>query len=147
MIEEKYLDICISPSELSPNIKNFITMKLREKYLYKEIGGKMIIDMEINNFYNIPLSRSNINSIEISIPVKVDYKIYRPGDIIIGEIFTDGIDKRVFVISNDVICEIVNIDIIDNIQTKTVSVVLTNIKSTSGCNYFLSEGMIIYDQS
>ena len=57
-----------------------------------------------------------------------------------GEIFTDEEDKRVFVISNDVICEIDNIE---NIQTKNVNVMLTNIKSTSGCNYFLAEGEIL----
>ena len=103
--------------------------------------GKMITDIVINNFNNIPLSRSNINNIEISVPVKVVYKIYKPGDIIMGEIFTDEEDKRVFVISNDVICEIDNIE---NIQTKNVNVMLTNIKSTSGCNYFLAEGQILY---
>ena len=114
--------------------------KLREKYLYKEIEGKMITDIEINNFNNIPLSRSNINNIEISVLVKVAYEIYKPGDIIIGEIFSDNIDKRVFVISNDNICEIANVD---DIQTKNVNVMLTNIKSTSGCAYFLAKGNII----
>ena len=52
-----------------------------------------------------------------------------------GEIITDGGDNRVFVLSNDVICEIDNIE---NIQTKNVNVMLTNIKSTSGCAYFFS---------
>ena len=130
MKEEKYLEIFITPSELSPNIKKNIMSKLKEKYLYKEMQGKMITDIVINNFNKIPLSRSNINNIEISIPVKVVYKIYKPGDIIMGEIFTDEEDKRVFVISYDVICEIVNVD---NIQTKNVNVMLINIKSTSGC--------------
>ena len=51
-------------------------------------------------------------------------------------------DERVFVISNDVICEIVNIDDAENIQTNTICVMLTGIKSTSGCAYFLAEGKI-----
>ena len=102
--------------------------KLKEKYLSKEMQGKMITDIEINNFNNIPLSRSNINNIETSVPVKVAYKIYKPGDIIMGEKFTDEEDKRVFVISNDIICEIANVD---DIQTKNANVMLTNIKSTS----------------
>ena len=128
---------------MSTNIKKIIIMKLKEKYLYKEIEGKMIIDIEINNSNNLPLSRSNINNIEISVPVNVVYKIYKVGDIIKGDLFTDGIDKRVFVISHDVICEINNIDNIENIPTKNISVRLINIKSTSGCAYFLAEGNII----
>ena len=133
MIEEKYLEIFITPSELSPNIKKIIMSKLKEKYLYKEMQAKMITDIVINNFNNIPLSRSNIYNTEISVPVKVAYKIYKPGDIFMGEIFTDEEDKRVFVISNDIICEIANVD---DIQTKNVNVMLTNIKSTSGCIFF-----------
>ena len=39
--------------------------------------GKMITDIVINNFNNIPLSKSNINNIEISVPVKVVYKKYK----------------------------------------------------------------------
>ena len=133
MIEEIFLDIFINPSELSPNIKKIKMSKLGEKYLYKEMQSKMITDIVINNFNNIPLSRSKINSIEISVPVKVAYKKYKPGDINMGEIFSDNIDKRVFVLSNDFICEIDNIE---NIQTKNVNVMLTNIKSTSGCAFF-----------
>ena len=127
MTEDKYLEIYITPSELSPNFKKNIMTNFREKYLYKEIEGKLITDIEINNFNNIPLSRSNLNNIEISVPVKVAYKIYKPGNIIIGEIFSDNIDKRVFVISNDIICEIANVD---DIQTKNVNVMLTNLKSS-----------------
>ena len=85
MIEEKFSEIFINPSELCPNIKKIKMSKLKEKYLYKEMQGKMITDIEMNNFNNIPLSRSNLNNIEISIPVKVVYKIYKPGDIIMGE--------------------------------------------------------------
>ena len=132
---EKYLEIFITPSELCPNIKKIIMTKLKEKYLYKEMQGKMITDIVINNFNNIPLSRSNINNIEKSMPVKVAYKIYKLGDIIMGEIFTDEEDKRVFVISNDVICEIANVG---DIHTKNVNVMLTNIKSTSGCAHFFN---------
>ena len=144
MKEEMYLNIFITQSELSPNIKKIIMSKLREKYLYREIQGKMITNIEVNNFNNIPLSRTNINNIEISMLVKVTYKIYKPGDIIMGELFTNNIDKRVFVISNDVICEIINIDNYDDIQNKhNVSVMLTNIKSTSGCAHFLAEGEIL----
>ena len=73
MIEEKYLEIFITPSELSPNIKKIIMSKLREKYLYKEMPGKMITDIVINNFNNITLSRNNIINIEISVPVKIAY--------------------------------------------------------------------------
>ena len=143
MIEEKFLEILITPSELSPNIKKIIMTKLKEKYLYKEIEGKMITDKEIINFNNIPLSRSNINNIEISVPVKVVYKIYKEGDIITGDLFTDGEDNRVFVISKDVICEIVNKDNCGDIETKNISVMLTSIKSTSSCAYFLAEGKIL----
>ena len=93
----------------------------------------MITGIEIIDFNKIPFSRTNTNNIELSVPVKVDYKIYKPGDIIVGDLITDCKDNRVFVISNDVICEIVNIVNLENIQTKNVSVMLTNIKSTSGC--------------
>ena len=144
MIEEKYLEKFITPSELSPNIKKIIMSKLKEKYLYKEIEGKMITDIEINNFNIISPSRTNIINIEISVPVNVAYKIYKPGDIIMGEKFSDNIDKRVFVISNDVSCKIVNIDNIEIFQTGNISVMLINIKSTSGCAYFLAEGEILY---
>ena len=40
MIEERYLEIFISPSELSPNIKKFTKTKPKENYLYKEIQKK-----------------------------------------------------------------------------------------------------------
>ena len=60
-----------------------------------------------------------------------------------GELFTNNIDKRVFVISNDVIYEIINIDNYDDIQTQNnVNIMLTNIKSTSGCQYFLAKGRL-----
>ena len=141
MKEEKYLIIFISLSKLSPNIKKIIMMELKQKYLYKEIEGKMITEIEIIDFNKLPLSRTNTNNIEISVPVKVDYKTYKPGDIIKGDLMTNDKDKRVFVISNDVICEVVNIK---DIQSKNnVTVMLTSIKSTSGCANFLAEGNII----
>ena len=42
MKEERYLQICLSANELGPNIKKIIMIKLKEKYLYREIDGKMI---------------------------------------------------------------------------------------------------------
>ena len=74
MIEEKYLEICISPSEFSPNIKKFITTKLKEKHLHKEIQGKMITDIKINNLNNMPLPNTSILNISMFVPVKVVYK-------------------------------------------------------------------------
>ena len=143
MKEDKYLQIFLSPSELDRNIKKFIITKLKEKYLYREIDGKMITDIEINDFNNIPLSRTNINNIEMSIPVRVDYKIYKAGDIINGEIFSSDRDERVFVLSYDIICEILNVDF-NKIRNKDkVYVRLTHIKSTNGCICFLAQGNII----
>ena len=83
MKEERYLQIFLSPFELGSNTKKIIMTKLKEKYLYKEIDGKMITNIQINNFNNLPLS----NKLEINIPAKVTYKIYKPGDIINGDIF------------------------------------------------------------
>ena len=141
MIEEKYLDIFLSASELSPNIKKIIMTKLKEKYLYKEIQGKMITNIKIIDFNKIPLSRNNINNIEFSVLVKMDYKIYKPGDIVYGEIFSNDKDDRVFVLSYDIICEILNFDNFDKILNKNnVNVMITNIKSTNGCIYFLAQG-------
>ena len=95
MKEERYLQIFLSPSELDPNIKKIILNKLKEKYLYREIDGKMITNIQINNFNNLPLS----NNLEINILAKVTYKMYIPGDIINGEIFSSDRDERVFVLS------------------------------------------------
>ena len=50
MKEERYLLIFLSPSELDPNIKKILMTKLKEKYLYREIDGKMITNIQINNF-------------------------------------------------------------------------------------------------
>ena len=139
MKEERYLQIFLSPSELGPNIKKIIMTKLNEKYLYREVDGKMITNIHINNFNNLPL----LNNLEINIPAKVTYKKYKPGDIINGEIFSDEKDDRVFVLSYDIICEILNVDFNKIKNKNNVYVRLTHIKSTNGCIYFLAKGEII----
>ena len=145
MIEEqRYLQIFLNPSELEPNIKKIILTKLKEKYLFKEIDGKMITNIQINGFNNIPLSKSSINTIELNIPVKIDYKTYKKGDIIHGELFSNDNDNRVFVIAHDIICEILNTNLLPKIKLKNhIKVCLQNIKNTNGCFYFLAEGNII----
>ena len=139
MKEERYLQIFLSPSELGPNIKKIIMTKLNEKYLYREVDGKMITNIHINNFNNLPL----LNNLEINIPAKVTYKKYKPGDINNGEIFSDEKDDRVFVLSYDIICEILNVDFNKIKNKNNVYVRLTHIKSTNGCIYFLAKGEII----
>ena len=139
MKEERYLQIFLSPSELDPNIKKIIITKLKEKYLYREIDGKMITNIQINNYNNLPLS----NILELNILANVTYKMYKPGDIINGEIFSSDRDDRVFVLSYDIICEILNVDFIKIKDKNNVNVRLTHIKSTNGCIYFLAEGEII----
>ena len=141
MKEERYLQIFLSPSELDPNVKNIIMTKLKEKYLYRKIDGKMITNIQINNFNNLPLS----NNLEINILANVTYKIYKPDDIIDGENFSSDRDDRVFVLSYDIICEILNIDNLTKFKDKNnVNVRLTHIKSTNGCIYFLAKGEIIH---
>ena len=142
MEEVKYLELFISPHDMNPNIQKIILWKLKEKNLYKEIYGKMFTNIEITDFNKITLSKSSINNLELNIPLKIDYKIYKPGDIIEEEIFADDNDKRAFVISHDIICEIENIKN-HNHLTNNVRVILTSIKSTSGCSYFLAKGYII----
>ena len=83
MKEEKYLQVFLTQNELCPNIKKIILNKLKQRYLYREIDGKMITDIHINNFNNLPLSKN----LEINILANVTYKVYKPGDIINGEIF------------------------------------------------------------
>ena len=145
MKEETYLKMFLYPDELTYNIKKIIKDKLTQRYLFKEIDKKMITNIEITNLKNMPLSKSSINTLELNIPVRIDYKTYKPGDIIRGEIFSnDRDDDRVFVISYDIICEILNISILDKIKSQNhVRVRLQNIKSTNGCFYFLAEGNII----
>ena len=41
MKEERFLQIFLSPYELGSNIKKIIITELKEKYLYREIDGKM----------------------------------------------------------------------------------------------------------
>ena len=136
MKDETYLNIFLSLAELSYDIKKLIMTKLTERYLFKEIDSRMITNMS--------LSKSSINTIELIIPVKIDYKTYKKGDIILGELFSNDKDDRVFVVSYDIICEILNTNILDKIKSKNhVRVRLENIKSTNGCFYFLAEGNII----
>ena len=127
MEEDRYLQIFLTPSELGPNIKKIIMTKLKEKYLYREIDSKMIIDIQIINFNILPIS----NNLEFNILANVTYKIYKPGDIINGEIFSNENDDRVFVLSYDIICEILNIDFNKNKNKDNVYVRLSHIKSTN----------------
>ena len=139
MKEDRYLKIFLTQFELGPTIKKIILNKLKEKYLYREIDGKMITNIQINDFNNLPLS----NNLEINILANVTYKIYKRGDIIYGEIFSNKSDNRVFVLSYDIICEILNVDF-NKIKNKNNAYVrLTHIKSTNGCIYFLAQGNII----
>ena len=144
MREETYLDIYLSPAELTTDIKKIIMTKLKERYLFKEFNSRMITNIELNNLKNIPFTKSSINCLEINIPVKIDYKTYTVVDNIHGELFSNDKDDRAFVISYDIICEILNTNILDKIKSKNnVRVILQNIKSTNGCFYFLAEGNII----
>ena len=139
MKEEKYLQIFLTPSELGPTIKKIILTKLKENYLYREIDGKMITNIQIKNFNNLPLS----NNLEINILANVTYKTYKPGDIISGEIFSSDRDDRVFVLSYDIICEILNVDFNKIKDKNIVNVRSSHIKSTNGCIYFLLKREII----
>ena len=98
----------------------------------------MIKDIKIKDLNNIPLSRTTTNNIEIPIPVKVIYKIYKPRDIIIGDF-----ENSSFVISNDTICEIVNRGDNEDIERRKVSIRILHTKFISGCSYFLAEGKSI----
>ena len=144
MMEETYLSIFLLPSELNTDIKKIIKDKLNERYLFREIGGRMITDLEIKNLKYIPLSKTSLNSIEVNIPVKINYKTYKKDDIIYGELFQHENDDRSFVIACDIICEILNSDIIPKIKSNNyIKVRLQNIKSTNGCFYFIAQGYII----
>ena len=136
MKDETYLNIFLNPNELSYDIKKIIMNKLKAHYLFKEIDSRMITNIEFNN----------LKIIELNIPVKIDYKTYKQGDIIHGELYSNVNykDDRAFVISHDIICEILNTNILDKIKSKNhVRVRLENIKSTNGCFYFLTQGEII----
>ena len=140
MKEDRYLKIFLTPSELNSNIKNIIMTKLKEKYLYREMDGKMVTNIQIKNLNNLPLS----NNLELNILANVTYKIYKAGDIINREIFSDEKDDRVFVLSYDIFCEILNVDF-NKIKNKNIVYVrLTHIKSPNGCIYFLARGEIIH---
>ena len=112
MKEDRYLQIFLTPSELDSIIKKIIMTKLKEKYLDREIDGKIITNIRINNLNNLPL----LNNLELNNLANVTYKIYKPGDIINGEIFSNEKDDRVFVLSYDIICEILNIDDFEKIR-------------------------------
>ena len=114
MKEERYLQKILSPNELGPNIKKIIMTKLKENYLYIEIDGKMITNIQLINYNKLPLS----NNLELNILANVTYKTYKKDDIVHGEIFSNDNDDRVFVISYDIICEILNTDILPKIKSK-----------------------------
>ena len=140
------MNIFLSPNELNEDIKKIIMNKLKERYLFKEIDSKMITNIEFNILKNMPLSKFLINSIEMIIPVKINYKTYKEGDIIYGELYTNDNykDDRVFVMSHDIICEILNTNILSKIKSKNyIKVCLNNIKNTNGFFYFLAQGNII----
>ena len=118
MREETYFNIYLSPAEMTPDIKKIIMTKLKERYLFKEFDRKMTTNIEVNNLKNMPLSKSTINNIELNIPIIINYKTYEIGDIVHGEVFSNDCDNRVFVISFDIICEILNTDIININQIK-----------------------------
>ena len=136
MNEETYLNIFLLSNELTYDIKKLIFTKLTEKFLFKQINSKMISNIEINNLKNR----------ELNIPVKIDYKTYKEGDIIYGELYTNDNykDDRVFVMSHDIICEILNTNILSKIKSKNyIKICLNNIINTNGCFYFLAQGNII----
>ena len=67
MKEDRYLQIFLSQSELGPNIKKIIMTKSKEKYLYREIDSKMITDIQIIDYNNLPL----IKNLELNIYANV----------------------------------------------------------------------------
>ena len=77
MKEARHLQVFLTPSELDPNIKKIVMTKLKEKYLYREIDGKMITNIEVNNFNNLPL----LNNLELSILANVTCKNYKPSKV------------------------------------------------------------------
>ena len=77
----------------------------------------MITTKELKEFNSIPISRTTKYNIEIIVPVEVIYKVYKPGDIIIGDLITDD---WVFVMLNDRICWIQNSDILLKNVTKII---------------------------
>ena len=94
MEEEMYLKIFITPSEVGLDLEEFILLKLEEKYMNKEIQSKTITNIKIRNSINIPICRTTSNNIEINVPVKVIYKIYKTGDLIIGHLVLNDIEKE-----------------------------------------------------
>ena len=81
----------------------------------------------------------------MDIPVKINYKTYKAGDIIYGQLFQHENDTRSFVIGSDIICEILNTDILSRIKSDNhIKIQLQNIRSTNGCFYFIAQGYIIF---
>ena len=120
--EERYLEIFITPSEIGPNVKKIILLKLKEKCLNKEIQGTMITNIEMIDINNIPLSKTTSNKIEFIVLVKLVYKIYKPDYIINGDLFSNVDERRAFVISKNKICEIVNRDCVEKDKITNISV-------------------------
>ena len=114
MEEGRYLQDFVTPSELG--------LILEQKYLNKDIRGIMITKIKTKDFKNIPLSRTTTNNIEVNVPVKVIYQLFRKGDTIKGDLFIDDIDKRILVISNGTICENVNRHYVIKIIEQQISV-------------------------
>ena len=84
--EERYLETFITPSETGPKLEEIMLSKPKEKNLNKEIQGRMITNLKTNDLNNIPLSRTTTNNIESNVATSITYKIYKPGDIIKGDI-------------------------------------------------------------
>ena len=99
----------------------------------------MITIIELIDINKIPVSKTTSNKIEIIVLVKVVYKTYRPGDIIIGVLFLNVDERRAFVISKDTICEFVNRNCVKNDKTTNISVRIMSTKSTAGYSNFLTE--------
>ena len=141
MNAERYLKVFLFTSDLAPNLRETILLKLEEKYLNKGVQGVMILNLELKDPNNITLSRTTTINIGFFVLVKVSYNLYKPGDIIIGDLF---FQKPSIVLSNDKIFEFQNSDLLMKCDTKrNVIVQLLGLKHTSGCPYFLAECNLI----
>ena len=133
-----------TPSEMGPNLKEIIILELKRKIFKQRNTSGRKTNIKRKNLNTIPLSRTTTNKSENNVPVKVNYKIYKTSDIIIRILFTDDIEKRIFVIPNDIICEInirvfVNDHKITNIRMKILETI-----HSSGCSYFLAESETLW---
>ena len=77
----------------------------------------MITNIELKDNNIIPISRTTRTNIDVNVPRKVIYKIYKPGDLIIGDL-----ENKSIVISNYNICEDVNRDDIEDKKIAKVRV-------------------------